>query len=74
MKIYKVKVKFRQTCHKKFKGKKYSYFSFEELRVGDLVVVETVYGPSVAKVTEVVDANELLQLPAMLFPKWILHF
>lgn len=44
MKIYKVKVKFRQTCHKKFKGKKYSYFSFEELRVGDLVVVETVYG------------------------------
>lgn len=54
MKLYKVKVQFRDNFDKTFNGKAYSYLSFEKLTVGDLVVVETQYGLAVAKVAYVI--------------------
>lgn len=58
MNINKVQVRFRQNCNKNFTGKKYNYFSYEDLEIGDLVVVETIYGPSVAKVVDIVGNDE----------------
>ncbi|MFR7397571.1 MAG: hypothetical protein ACLUTM_03370 [Streptococcus constellatus] len=54
MKIYNVKVQFRDPFESDFKGRKYNYLSFEKLEVGDLVVVETIYGFSVAKVSDTI--------------------
>lgn len=54
MKLHKVNVQFRDPFDKTFRGKSYGYLSFEKLSIGDLVVVETVYGLSVAKVSYVV--------------------
>lgn len=54
MKLYKVKVQFRDNFDETFKGKAYGYLSFEKLNTGDLVVVETQYGLAVAKVSYVV--------------------
>ena len=53
MKIQKVRVRFRRDFDSRtFNSKAYDYLSAVEVEVGDLVVVETQYGLSVALVVE----------------------
>ena len=52
IKLYRVGVKFRDPWEHVYYGKTYHYYSAYKMHLGDIVVVETKYGPQVAKVVQ----------------------
>lgn len=58
MKTFKVKVQFVNKINSWDTSKQYDYLAFEDFKKGDLVVVETQYGPAVAEVVRRIRPNE----------------
>lgn len=49
-----VSVKYEdERCPKTFSGRKYSYYSDIDLKIGDIVEAPTKYGTSIARVSEI---------------------
>lgn len=58
MKTFKVKVQFINSTGANYSPKHYDYLAFEDFKKGDLVVVETQYGPAVAEVVRRIRPSE----------------
>ena len=52
IKLYRVGVKFRDPWEADYGSKTYHYYSAYKIHRGDIVIVETKYGPQVAKVVQ----------------------